>query len=54
MKIILGTVALSLLLSGSISANAKFIPLELFTGGEIHNDTEIKFTQANKVFGNKG
>ena len=32
-------------------ANERFIPLELFTGGEIRNDTEIKFTKANKVFG---
>ena len=31
----------------------RFIPLELFTGGEIRNDTEIKFTKANLVFGDK-
>jgi hypothetical protein len=31
----------------------RFIPLELFTGGEIRTDTEIKFTEANLVFGNK-
>ena len=31
----------------------RFIPLELFTGGEIRNDTEIKFTNANLVFGEK-
>ena len=29
----------------------RFIPLELFTGGKIRNDTEIKFTKANLVFG---
>ena len=34
-------------------ANERFIPLELFTGGEIRNDTEIKFTPADKVFGKK-
>ena len=31
--------------------NERFIPLELFTGGEIRDDTEIKFTSANKIFG---
>ena len=31
----------------------RFIPLELFTGGEIRSDTEIKFTKANLVFGDK-
>ena len=31
----------------------RFIPLELFTGGEIRHDTEIKFTKANLVFGDK-
>jgi len=34
-------------------ASERFIPLELFTGGEIRNDTEIKFTEANLVFGDK-
>ena len=34
-------------------ANERFIPLELFTGGEIRSDTEIKFTKANLVFGDK-
>jgi hypothetical protein len=34
-------------------ASERFIPLELFTGGEIRNDTEIKFTKANLVFGDK-
>jgi len=34
-------------------ANERFIPLELFTGGEIRKDTEIKFTKANLVFGEK-
>ena len=31
----------------------RFIPLELFTGGEIREDKEIKFTNANLVFGEK-
>ncbi|MBL60769.1 MAG: hypothetical protein CMI85_01390 [Candidatus Pelagibacter sp.] len=31
----------------------RFIPLELFTGGEIRDDNEIRFTIANKVFGSK-
>ena len=34
-------------------ASERFIPLELFTGGEIRNDTEIKFTKANLIFGDK-
>ena len=29
--------------------NERFIPLELFTGGEIRDDTEIKFTPADKI-----
>ena len=35
------------------SANERFIPLELFTGGEIRNDTKIKFTNADTTFGEK-
>ena len=31
----------------------RFIPLELFTGSEIREDTEIKFTKADKIFGEK-
>ena len=38
--------------SQSIGAE-RFIPLELFTGGEIREDKEIKFTNANLVFGEK-
>ncbi len=34
-------------------AAERFIPLELFTGGEIREDSEIKFTKANLVFGEK-
>ena len=33
--------------------NERFIPLELFTGGEIRDDTKIKFTYADKIFGEK-
>ena len=32
------------LISQLSQANERFIPLELFTGGEIREDTEIKFT----------
>ena len=34
-------------------ANERFIPLELFTGGEIRDDIEIRFTPADKIFGEK-
>ena len=34
-------------------ANERFIPLELFTGGKIRSDTEIKFTPADLIFGEK-
>ena len=44
---------LILFFSQSSSANERFIPLELFTGGEVRNDTEIKFTKADLVFGEK-
>ena len=48
---------LSLLLCLSFNSftygGERFIPLELFTGGEIRSDTEIKFTKANLVFGDK-
>tara|TARA_B100001057_G_scaffold256737_1_gene256983 strand:+ start:695 stop:1276 length:582 start_codon:yes stop_codon:yes gene_type:complete len=44
---------LILFYSQSSSANERFIPLELFTGGEVRNDTEIKFTKADLVFGEK-
>ena len=37
----------------SAYANERFIPLELFTGGEIRDDIDIKFTPADKVFGKK-
>ena len=44
---------LILFCSQSSSATERFIPLELFTGGEVRNDTEIKFTKADLVFGEK-
>ena len=31
----------------------RFIPLELFTGSEIRDDTEIKFTKVDKIFSEK-
>ena len=42
-----------LLISNFSLASERFISLELFTGGEIRDDTEIKFTKANLVFGEK-
>ena len=53
MKKFLGIVVLSLLWIIPVLANERFIPLELFTGGEIRQDTEIKFTDADLVFGKK-
>ena len=52
-KKFLGIVVLGLLWIIPVSADERFIPLELFTGGEIREDTEIKFTSANLVFGEK-
>ena len=42
-----------LLITNLSLASERFIPLELFTGGEIRDDTEIKFSKANLVFGEK-
>jgi len=53
MKKLLVIVVLGLLWIIPLSANERFIPLELFTGDEIREDTEIKFTKANKIFGEK-
>ena len=53
MKKFLVIVVLGLMWIIPVSANERFIPLELFTGGEIREDTEIKFTKANKIFGEK-
>ena len=53
MKKFLGIVVLGLLWIIPVSADERFIPLELFTGGEIREDTEIKFTNANLIFGKK-
>jgi hypothetical protein len=52
-KILSLIMILSFLWTIPASANERFIPLELFTGGEIRKDTEIKFTNANLVFGEK-
>ena len=53
MKKLLGIVVLYLLWIISVSADERFIPLELFTGGEIRDDIEIRFTPADKIFGEK-
>ena len=53
MKKFLGIVVLSLLWIIPVLADERFIPLELFTGGEIRNDKEIKYTLADKIFGEK-
>ena len=44
MKKLLVIVVLGLLWIIPVSADERFIPLELFTGGEIRKDTEIKYT----------
>ena len=41
------------LLTSNAQSNERFIPLELFTGGDIRDDTEIRFTPADLVFGEK-
>ena len=53
MKKLLRIVVLGLFWIIPVSADERFIPLELFTGGEIRNDTEIKYTPADKIFGEK-
>ena len=53
MKKLLGILVLCLMWITPVSANERFIPLELFTGGEIRNDTEIRYTPADKIFGEK-
>ena len=37
---------LLLFLFTNAQSNERFIPLELFTGGDIRDDTEIRFTPA--------
>ena len=44
---------LLLLFTANAQSNERFIPLELFTGGDIRDDTEIRFTPADLVFGEK-
>ena len=41
------------LFTSNAQSNERFIPLELFTGGDIRDDTEIRFTPADLVFGEK-
>ena len=53
MKKLLGILVLYLLWFIPVSANEIFIPLELFTVGEIRDDIEIRFTPADKIFGEK-
>ena len=53
MKKLLAVVVLVFLWINPSLADERFIPLELFTGGEIREDTEIKFTSANLIFGKK-
>ena len=53
MKKLLGIAVLYLLWFIPVSADERFIPLELFTGGEIRDDIEIRFTPADKIFGEK-
>ena len=53
MKKFLVIVVLVLLWIIPVSADERFIPLELFTGGEIRDDIEIRFTPADKIFGEK-
>ena len=53
MKKLLGILVLYLLWFIPVSAEERFIPLELFTGGEIRDDIEIRFTPADKIFGEK-
>ena len=50
MKKLLGILVLYLLWFIPVSADERFIPLELFTGGEIRDDIEIRFTPADKIF----
>ena len=41
------------LFTSNAQSNERFIPLELFTGGDIRDDTEIRFTPADLVLGEK-
>ena len=41
------------LLTNVSMANERFIPLELFTGGDIRDDREIRYTPADTIFGEK-
>ena len=53
MKKIIFIIITVLLLPNISIANERFIPLELFTGGDIRDDQEIIYTSANTIFGEK-
>ena len=53
MKKILALILFIFVSTSNSSANERFIPLELFTGWEIRDDTEIRFTSADTTFGEK-
>ena len=47
-------IIITILLSTNVSiAKERFIPLELFTGGDIRADQEIRYTPADLIFGEK-
>ena len=53
MKKIIFIIITILLLPNISIANERFIPLELFTGGDIRDDQEIIYTPADTIFGEK-
>ena len=53
MKKIIFIIITILLLPNISIANERFIPLELFTGGDIRDDQKIIYTPADTIFGEK-
>ena len=53
MKKIIFIIITILLLPNISIANERFIPLELFTGGDIRDDQEIIYSPADTIFGEK-
>ena len=53
MKKIFFIIITMFLLTNLSMANERFIPLELFTGGDIRDDQEIRYTPADTIFGEK-
>jgi len=53
MKKIFFIIITMFLLTNVSMANERFIPLELFTGGDIRDDQEIRYTPADTIFGEK-